>query len=148
MSWGRVLKFPTNKNINDGTHSQFSGTHKDHGLWVLLLGTHQEVNNFESLLLEPILTQFNVAIWWIRYDLCITKPCGKHTHLHADPLHIGVNSPSLSGSEFNILKSIYSSRRHCFKLHLPYTVHETTGRPLAQFDLILNWTTWELLWAT
>ena len=29
-----------------------------------------------------------------------------------------------------------------------YTVHETTGRPLAQFDLILNWTTWELLWAT
>ena len=28
------------------------------------------------------------------------------------------------------------------------SVHETTGRPLAQFDLILNWTTWELLWAT
>ena len=29
-----------------------------------------------------------------------------------------------------------------------HAVHETTSRPLAQFDLILNWTTWELLWAT
>ena len=31
-----------NKNINDGTHSQFSVTHKDHGPWVP--GTNKEVN--------------------------------------------------------------------------------------------------------
>ena len=36
-----------NKNINDGTHSQGSGIHKDHGPWVT--GTHKEANNFESL---------------------------------------------------------------------------------------------------
>ena len=27
-------------------------------------------------------------------------------------------------------------------------VHETSSRPLAQFDLILSWTTWKWLWAT
>ena len=37
----------TNKKINDGTHSQCSRTYKDHGPWVL--GTHKEVNDFESL---------------------------------------------------------------------------------------------------
>ena len=47
-SWGRVLKFPMNKSISDGTHSQCSGIHKDHGPWVP--GTHKEVNNFESLI--------------------------------------------------------------------------------------------------
>ena len=35
------------KIINDGTHSQCSGTHNDHGPWVP--GTHKEVNNFKSL---------------------------------------------------------------------------------------------------
>ena len=39
VSWGRILKFPTNKKFDDGTHSQCSGTHKDHGPWVL--GTHK-----------------------------------------------------------------------------------------------------------
>ena len=46
-SWGSILKFPMNKNINDGTHSQCSGTHMDHGPWVPR--TLKEVNNFESL---------------------------------------------------------------------------------------------------
>ena len=36
-----------NKNINDGTYSQCSVTHRDHGPWVP--GTHKVVNNFESL---------------------------------------------------------------------------------------------------
>ena len=28
------------------------------------------------------------------------------------------------------------------------TVHEMASRPLAQFDLILAWASWKLLWAT
>ena len=34
-SWGHILKFPMNWNIKDGTHSQCSGTQKDHDPWVL-----------------------------------------------------------------------------------------------------------------
>ena len=33
-SLGRILKFPMNKNINDGIHSQYSATHRDQGPWV------------------------------------------------------------------------------------------------------------------
>ena len=63
-SWGCILKFPSNKKIHDGTHSQCSGTHKDHGLWVP--GTHEEVNNFESLF-------HLVAFCRLRYDCW--RPC-------------------------------------------------------------------------
>ena len=51
-SWGYILKFPRNTNINDGTHPQRSGTHKDNDLWVP--GTHKEVNNFESLCMDEM----------------------------------------------------------------------------------------------
>ena len=47
MSWGCILQFPVNKSINDGTHFQCSGTHKELGPWVP--ATHKEVNIFESL---------------------------------------------------------------------------------------------------
>ena len=36
-----ILIFLMKKNISDGTHYQYSGTHKDHGLWVP--GTRKEV---------------------------------------------------------------------------------------------------------
>ena len=60
-----------NKNIiNDGTHSQFSGTHKDHGPWVP--GTHKEVNNFESLgEYSEISTMINQH--WLRKWFCAVK---------------------------------------------------------------------------
>ena len=55
----------------------------------------------------------------------------------------------------NIQVTGHYLKQYWSKPMIPYTgkcrynaVHETTGRPLAQFDLILNWTTWELLWAT
>ena len=41
---GTYLKISMNKNIYDGTHSQCSGTHMNHGLWVPK--THKEVNDF------------------------------------------------------------------------------------------------------
>ena len=47
MSLGRILRFPINKNISDGTHSQCCGTHKDLDPWIP--GTHKEVDNFEAL---------------------------------------------------------------------------------------------------
>ena len=56
-SWGHILKFAMYKNINDGTHSQSSGTHKDHGPWVPV--THKEVNDFESL-----------NVYWISAPVC------------------------------------------------------------------------------
>ena len=51
-----VLKFQVIKNINDGTHSRCSGTHKDHGPWAP--GTHKAVNKFDPLKDSP---SFNIT---------------------------------------------------------------------------------------
>ena len=53
------------KNVNDGTHSQCSGTYKDDSLWVP--GTHEQVNNFESLPMMLWHMQKYVVIMWIEF---------------------------------------------------------------------------------
>ena len=70
-SCGRILKFPTNTNINDGTHSQWSGTHNNHCLWVP--GTHKKVNNFESLVDNHNMNSTNLQLSYHdlkRWDTC------------------------------------------------------------------------------
>ena len=116
------------------------------------------------------------AIWWNRYGLmfdqvmacCLTAPSHylnqcwliiSEAHWHSAEgnfrgkywkyqlmkcftiMHLK-SHPGLPGAN-----ALRKKKYYILKMSTP-TVHETTGRPLAQFDLILNWTTWELLWAT
>ena len=63
------IKFPMNKNINDGTHSQCSGTHMDHGQWVSR--THKEVNNFEFLRIVRFQHQKDAWEMRLQFEMCI-----------------------------------------------------------------------------
>ena len=61
---GTYKKFSMNKNINDGTHSQSSRTHMDHGPW--FPRTHKEVlvNNSESLNEIYLDRQMDIKVLW------------------------------------------------------------------------------------
>ena len=77
QSWGCILIFLMNKEINDRTHSQCSGSHidGDHGLWVV--GTPEEVNNFEFLG-QLILVQ--VMVCWLREPIYYLNQCWSIYH--------------------------------------------------------------------
>ena len=70
------------ENINDGTYSECSGTHKDHGPWVP--GTHKEVNNFESVwqcFMEAIFVDINSCYLDKPYGISNSAIIGHHNRL-------------------------------------------------------------------